>query len=226
MSVIVNSKEAFSLARKFRPTIYQEWSSIKDFLCPLMLQENVSLSDFVKAIEKPTLYFSIREDVSHWYAYYMKYHPFDWSNNRFFLIRLLDSHRHDSEGVLFRVSKKTCRIDVVTVCHYDFLFCSSTDRRITIERQGHGIHPYAIRKPFGKYLRYNSFSYVNLNDKSERWWKEIVTAFSGNTKMPDEQFASRVLGSRSLRRKNKRGDIFLRPEVLFETVIKKGWISK
>ena len=226
MSKIVHSKEAFSLARRFRPTVYQEWSSIKDFLCPLMLQKNVSLSDFAKAIENPTLYFSVREDEQYWYAYYMKYHPFDWSDNRFFIIRLLDSHRHDDEGLLFRVSKKTNRIDVITVCHYDFLFYSNTDRRVTIERHGHGIHPYAIRKPYGKYLRYNSFSYVNLNDKSERWWQEVKIAFSSNVKMPDEQFASRVLGSPSLRRRNKRGDIFLRPEVLFKTAVKKGWISR
>lgn len=191
-----------------------------------MLDKNISAESLIKAIEKPTLYYSIREDTEHWYAYYMKYHPFDWSSSSFRLIRLLDSHKHDSEGILFRVNKKNRRIDTITVYHYDFLFASKTDKSVTIEREGHGIHPHSLRKPKGKYLLYNSFSYVNLNAQTERWWAKTKAAFGKNAKMPDEQFASRVLGSPSLRRRNKRGDIFLRPEVLFQTATKKRWILK
>lgn len=226
MSVVIESELARSLAIHFSPTIYQEWSSIKDCLTPLVLDKDVMLEKLAEIIEEPTLYYSIREDDDHWYAYYMKYHPFDWSNSGFCLIRLLDSHKHDSEGMLFRIQKKSERIDVVTVYHYDFLFASSIDRKVTIEREGHGIYPYSLYKPVGSNLVYKSFSYVNLNDQNKRWWNEVREAFGGNAKMPDEQFASRVLGSPSLRRKNKRGDIFLRPEVLFQTAIKKGWISK
>jgi hypothetical protein len=211
--MVVDSKRALILARKYAPIIYQGWKSILDCIVPVQFGDaNDVKSRLFREAEKPTLYYGVREDRYYYYLFYMIYHAFDWSSSRVWLIRVLDSHRHDTESVLFRVHKSKLNgpIDVCTIFHHEFIFEINTDRRVVIEPEGHGIKPYTKMKPTRNYLVYQHYEFFDLNTLDRKEWNSWKREFNG-AKMPDEHY-DRAFP----RRGHKKGDIWRQPNRVFE----------
>lgn len=225
MSEILENREvALKLAERYAPKIYQEFGSFFDLIAPIQLSKlEYVIKDYAIVSSQPTLNFQVRDDEDYWYIYYMVYHCFDVSFSKLKLFRKLDSHRHDSESILLRVEKNTGRCDMITVSHYLFKGEANSNRRVVIERNGHGIHPYTEGGPSGNFLVYNIFGFFDLDSVPVKDWEDMRKIFDG-VSMPDEQYDSRMSNGPQGRRHNLRGDIYNRPEVVFASMKLKGWI--
>jgi hypothetical protein len=220
MSIIVQKDEARKIASAYCPIIYQEFSSILDLVTPFIFGSSESAKRSLPCeVENPTIYYGVREDEMWYYIYYLVYHPFDWTSSKFWLTKLLDQHRHDTEGILFRVSKlHENHVDACTVSHFRFLFETNSDRRVCIRRESHAIQPLTHGYPSGNYVIYTPGSYVlsHLRDFDfERLHMELKKVC-----LPDSQYDSGFIDSASKRIVNKRGDIWNRPEIVFDTAQK------
>ncbi len=99
MVKIVSSQKAKNLARDYRPVFVQEFKS------PLDLIGGINFGAYITP-EEPEIYFAVKENDTHYYIYYLVYHYRDYS----LLpppIKALDEHRHDFEGVMLAVDKKS-----------------------------------------------------------------------------------------------------------------------
>lgn len=218
-------EEALDLAKTYCPIIYQEWENILDFITPVQLGDDEYVMNILpELIKDPVLYYQVREDKLYYYCYYMVYHPFDWADWNPPFLRQFDEHRHDTESVLIRVAKDSSGIDMVTVCHKIFKYEADTTRQVFIEAKGHGVYPFAQTNGLARKeitYRPSCFKFVNLGDMDDIDWETWRRAF-GRAKMPDEQYDSLMRGSPSGKLVNKPGDLFNRPERVFESAEMKG----
>jgi len=223
--IITNIDKTLILANKFKPVIYQEYKSIKDAITPIMLCNEADMMTMLPIIEKdPCLYFLIREDFHFYYAFYMIFHPFDWSTFPIPFIRKWLCHLYDTESILFRVSKcNKCNIvDVATVHHNSFLFQAHTQFKVVIESESHAIHPYELKLNditvnLHKYRVYFDYRLKNLNDITPKQWRTIKKQLHGvNT--PQEQYDEIWIRS-TFGIRHQKGDMFFRPDVLFSKAI-------
>jgi hypothetical protein len=225
VSQIVEPDKAEAIASNFMPIIYQEWGCEMDCITPIALgKPEEVVADMPFLIQKPYLYYGVRQNALYQYVFFLVYHPFDYSTNPIRVIRMLDEHRHDTECMLFRKHRGKSFIDVITVAHERFCYQKNTDRRVVIKKGGHAIYPYAQKIPGGNYMKYQVYDlFVNLNEIPSGDWEIMRKGFDG-VKMPDEQFDSTMMRSASGKLKNRKGDIFNRPEVLFASAELKGWM--
>jgi hypothetical protein len=144
------SKEAeLAAAKKLCPYIVQEIKDIRDFLTGIMLDtKDNMLAVLHESIKHPTLYYRVTEDDRYTYAFYMTFHPFDWSDCKIALIRKLDEHLFDTESFCIRCDKFTGIQDVATIHHleilkkYNVTVFQSGGAFLMVEGEGHGIHPW------------------------------------------------------------------------------------
>ena len=221
-AVVANPGVRRSIAGTYVPTIYQEYDSVFDLISPIRLEsvEKV-IENFAEIVSLPTLNFGVREDSEFWYIYYMVYHPYDVSFSPIKIIRKLDSHRHDTEGILLRVQKSTGVTDIITVSHFLFKCARKAQRSVVIEANSHAIRPYngTDLGPRGNYMVYKLFDLVDLNTLQETGdWERIRSDISKTASMPDEQYDNILSGSPSGHRINKRGDIWNRPDRLCKSL--------
>lgn len=215
--IVVDPIRALKLAESFKPIIYQGWHGIKDFITPLMFDSPERLFlDIPNFLSPPTIYFLIREDLTYIYAYYLVFHPFDWSMNRNPIIKKLDSHLYDTEGLCFRHNKITGKLDVATVFHFRIKFAGDVkDRRVFIEPEGHGILPfregYLTRCP--NYILYSQYRLVDLQIVGDKQWERMKKIIAP-AKIPQEQYDN-LWYKNQTGLPHRKGDMFLRPEMLF-----------
>ena len=168
-------------------------------------------------IEIPVLYYICREDEQYWYVYYLIFHPFDWSSSPVGFVRKLNSHLYDTEGICFRVDKKSGTKDIATIYHNSILFQANTTRLVYIESQGHGILPpkhlnFKLSGAF-KLYRYN-YELVTLENITKDQWNEIKKKLCG-VNIPHEQ-GDTLWVRDSMGTRHRRGDMYLRPDRLFK----------
>ncbi len=226
-------KEGLNLAKKFSPIIYQEVKGIKDFLTPMALAQEGSVIAILPSIfENPTLYYLIQEDNAYWYAFYMTYHPFDWSDSSVSFVRFLDSHKHDTEAVCFKVNKNNEKnIDVATVCHYTIKFAHQDNFKVFIEAKGHGIYPFkdVYLKDTNMYMVYKKCLLYDLAKLEPEQWEKIKKEInSEGAKMPDQIFDwswfHLVKGNDELIPHD--GDLYFHPDKVFSQAEQIGRFKK
>lgn len=218
-------KLAHTLAKRYAPIIYQSIKSQKDFIMPFMYGTDERAEQVICAniTDRCVLYFNVREDKTYWYCYYLVYHPFDWTSSTSKLMQKWDSHRHDTESILFRVRKKDESIDSVTVAHYLFHFEKNhNNRKVSIEAESHAIHVYKKHPAGGNVMVYKVFELKDLQLFTKKQWEELKKELKGNASLPQEQYDSIFRSGFSGRRFNKKGDIYNRPEQLFKAAKMKG----
>ena len=218
--LIRNQGKASGIAHKHRPLIIHAHKSDKDYITPFIFDTDEIIMEMMSVLQKnPTLYYVVREDDEYYYCFYLVFHPFDWSDNRSPLIRKLDSHKYDSESICMRVHKETEVIDIATVFHYRILFQENVGMGVVfIEYGGHGIMPsrycnFDVNEvPIKVYLDYNLVSLANVTGGQ---WKIIKRLLNG-VQIPHEQGDGRWLRNPIGIIRHKRGDMFLRPDILFK----------
>jgi len=233
LRVITDNEESLTLAKTYKPIIYQEWQDIRDFLTPLMFKtvngesiltdERQQLLDIIEEIKKPTLYYKAMEDQYWWYICYVVYHPWDWSDHPIGFIRKMDSHRHDTESILLRIERSRPLfgrrgIGICTVHHSSFIFKRHSDRQVYIQPQGHGIKPLEPKmlKEDRNFIRYTNYDFVNWANIKKPEWEKLRQKLKG-VNLPDKQFDGQMnLRFRNRGEDNHRpGDIWKRPDALF-----------
>jgi len=223
----VEENRARRIAKQFCPIIHQGFSGAYDCLTPIMLDNNVNKieKNFVLLTRKPTLYFQVRSDLSYYYAFYMKYHFYDWAESKIPIIGKLiekwDSHLHDTESILFRINKKNENIDAITIFHHSHLFGKNNGRNVYIESHGHGIIPSMCKTGFDdqNVLTYRRFNFEYIGDMTTKKWEKLSQKMKG-VLLPYEQ-VDRSLLLQTRRSKNYShfaGDIWYRPDELFKTM--------
>lgn len=224
--VVVGQKKAFQIASEYSPVIYQEFKALEDFLTGIVLDtdENVR-SQLPRLIVSPIVYFAVREDERWYYCFYMLFHPFDWSSSGIPVLRRADSHKYDTESVLIRILKIRPRVrDIATVFHNQIKFQRNSDGEVFVEAEGHGIRPLEAKylDSADKYLVYRHYSLRNLMLLKSKQWEKLKREFNKHkVKMPD-QMVDAVMARSVFGRRHKRGDIWHRPDVLFEFAKSKG----
>lgn len=197
---VVNQKQALNLAGVYKPVFIQGLEDLYDLIVPIpraLLPVTVKRRGFeVRPIDKPTVYFSVKEDEDHWYCLYCVYHRLDWSYGQFGgpLRDTLDTHQHDFEGVLRAIPKLDRPVYEwnASIFHNDIKVYNSWTPVYTIEPQGHGIQAAHWNKSMRNYS-FNTVEYVkyDLVDINWQWtvehWHDIKTVFNENSvHMPDQ----------------------------------------
>ena len=169
---VVNPRKALVLARKWKPVFVQEYKSPLDLIAPIQLTGPYIVP------EEPEIYFSVKEDKDFYYIFYMVYHYADYSDLPF-LIKALDEHRHDNEGVLLAISKRDKRIEWCgsrahsKILFQDMRMFQQQHKYFYIESGGHGIFP-VIRPNLhdsGNQIYYSDYKLTNMHN--QRYWKFI-----------------------------------------------------
>lgn len=221
MSEIIIGKRGYRLANIFKPLIYQEFTDVKDLLTPLIFLPPKEAEDVIAhRVDQPTLYYGMREDEDWFYAFYLVYHPFDWTSSSF--MKSWNEHQHDTESILIRQHKEDGRLDIGTVNHHHIYFQKDSSRKVTIEAETHAIRPFEQQPPGGNYVKYQIYKYIDLNDFTNSDWVWMKEGLGGTASLPHEQKDSILSSGLQGRKRNKAGDIFLRPEVLFKSAQQKG----
>jgi len=211
MELVKDVTRAENLARRFQPFIYQEWKSIKDFPTSLIFDEEKTMeANLVWAINTPSLYFRMSEDNDYFYAFYMVFHPFDWSSSKLGFIRKLDSHTYDTESFCIRWSKLHGGYDLATIYHYSIKtkFGLGTIPCVRIEAESHAIMPFNPERESINTVKYavyhpNDFKLVNIDTIGLVQWKQIKNILHrAGVDTPDTQ--------------TEHGDMFLHPDKLFK----------
>lgn len=230
--LITDSVKARQQARVVTPVIWQEFQSAKDCLTPIIvggIKANSIPAVLLRGMKAPTLYFKSMEDSEWEYTHFTIYHPFDWSGSSISFIRDWDSHRHDTEGILIRRSKRPGRIsrkhriDACTVFHNSLQFQRNSDLQFHIQAQGHGIRDAGKNvKADRNYLRYSNFDLVDWGNWPGEELAKLKREFNRTgVNFPDQMYDS----SMRLRFSNPAyngglthlpGDIWYRPDILFE----------
>ena len=133
MLVRHTGKKAKEIAKLLQPEIHQHVEGMFDMISPLHLSGgNDEYVKMATSMKKPPLHYIVHEDDDYVYCYYWIYHAYDWSDRNLpcFIKKVvdkMDSHRHDTEGVLVRAKKRKLRggygrKDVCTVWPYTFRF--------------------------------------------------------------------------------------------------------
>lgn len=226
---LVSAAHAEQLVKQYPPVIYQQIKGVKDFLTPMFLDKLPTKEDgsldtmridaaLASLIEQPVLYYRVMEDDQYWYLLYMVYHPFDWSDAGWSFIRDIDSHRHDTECILFRIHKKTVETTVCTVFHNSLLFKRQPDRAVCIQQEGHGIRPFDISMLYGvNYMVYHQYELKDLASLDQVTLELMESEFKGATNMPGEQvdFILKLMTWTKRRDKAEAGQIINAPDEVF-----------
>ena len=232
LEVVRDTKISTELVKMYSPVVYQQVNtcserkfSLLDLLTSIQvafMTEGEVNAKLPLLVEHPTLNFSVRQNDNFWFIYYLLYHPFDWSNSRSTICKVLDSHRHDTEAMLVRVLKKDKLVDLITVCHQVFLGKRNSNLWVTVESCGHGIRPYSKRALSGNYIAYKVFDLFDLNILSAEQLSDLSKVLGKYSF--ENQTDSRLVGSPSGTLVNKPGDIFHHPNKVFKVFEEKGWI--
>ena len=218
---ITKNNRAKQLSWMFRPIIYQEFESYKDLITRILVKKSDrKIESVLKEARKPTIYYSVLEDSSFYYIYYMVYHPFDWSKFPIPCLRSLDEHDHDTEGILLRVHKsnpvdKHLPVNMVTVAHNTFLVQPRAKGKVCIKSGSHAIYPYEQSTPITNHLIYYDYKLENMRKWSNKEWERMRACLKG-VNMPDEQFCSAWLSTEW----HSVGDIWNFPNKIFDLAFK------
>lgn len=195
---ILDAKQAKKLAHRFCPVVVQEWKRLEDFPSVLNFDSEERMrKNLVFGMREPALYYRMSEDAFYYYAFYMVFHAFDWSDSKFAIIRKLDSHVYDTEGLCFRISKVTGNCDLATIFHHDIKVQANSGPMVWIDAEGHGIRPY--RQEYISDHAYSvyppkAFNLYNLDSLTKSTYDRITKLLNdGGVDAPHQQSEDGIL---------------------------------
>lgn len=133
--IIEDAQTALELAKLFQPRVKQNLHGLYDLISP------INLGEFVPTV-KPSAYYSAQYDDKYLYMLYCFFHWKDWSSSNINIVRSMDSHKFDFEGVMLFIDRfDNIQKYIATICHWDILFKETSSNIVSIEAEGHGIKP-------------------------------------------------------------------------------------
>lgn len=226
----IAQKPALKLAKEHRPVFIQGLEDLYDLIVPIpqdLAPIVVKHHGFpVSPIDKPTVYFSAKEDENYHYLLYCVYHRMDWSYGQPGgpLRDSLDTHQHDFEGVLRAIpGDDSGEYEWACSVFHKELHLTRGWMVFSIESQGHGIFPVPRRRDFLTQSRnevvYAHYRLVNINSEwSPEQWIKLRQVFNANgVNLPDQWNDWRI---RKKYGKETDGLIFTDPAKLRELAYK------
>lgn len=219
-----------------RPIVYQQWGGLKDAITFFVFGTAADVEQLLPTFaEHPAIYYQIREDETYYYVFFLLFHPFDWANPIFKLFKKIMEHRFDTENFSFRIPKSNLKVrDCAAVAHNSVRFKRNAGIAVYCESQTHAIRNLhttefcdvilywinnkciANTKSTNSGIRkYDKYELVDLNQVTSDMWQRIKKTIKGGASIPHDQYDSFML-RKQVRPIHRKGDLFLRPEVMFD----------
>lgn len=175
-------RDHHELARTYAPIVYQGIGSVPeadqftrvDFDGDWNPDNN--WDNLLKYSRPRVVYWNVIETDVHYYITYSFFFPRDYAPICFFM----HCHENDFEGMRVTVKKPAIVTKIEGLAHnYKSEVASPDNIAVTIEKEGHGIHPYSLRMPDKKHIKYLPQDY-ELRPLKEIWDNRESGIFNGN----------------------------------------------
>ena len=190
---VVNQNRAWKIADRFKPFIIQGFQDIRDLITP------IHFGDYIPSLPA-TVYFSVKEDKENklTFVYYYFFHREDFSTSENYLIKKLDSHELDFEGVMmvlpYNLSSPFTHCQMLaTQSHhdikiYDYPYMRYGRIGLYIEPEGHGITLCPIDNPPVDHISYWNYGLTNMETpRFQKAWPKYKEIFNKHgVTMPDQ----------------------------------------
>ena len=138
------------------------------------------------------VYWDVIESEKHYFITYAFFYPRDYAAICFFM----HCHENDFEGMRVTVKKPSEVIKLEGLAHnFKSEVIQPGSIEVTIEKEGHGVHPHALRKPDEKFVRYSPDNY-ELRSLKELWDKKDSALFTGRFTYQGKEYPSNFGGSK------------------------------
>lgn len=130
--------------------------------------------NMMKFKRPPVVYYDVMESENHYFITYGFFFPRDYASPCFWI----HCHENDFEGMRVTVKKPSEVLKLEGLAHghrYEVLYPQKIE--VTIEKEGHGIHPRLLRVPDKKYKTYQATDY-ELRSLKELWDKRDSDLFT------------------------------------------------
>ncbi len=132
------------------------------------------------------------ENEGHYFITYGFFFPRDYASICFWL----HCHENDFEGMRVTIKKPSSIVRVEGLAHNSKSeVINPSTVEISIEKEGHGIHPLALRKPDEKFRRYAKSDY-ELKPLKELWDKRNSSLFTGQFKFKGKTYPANFGGKK------------------------------
>lgn len=139
-----------------------------------------------------TVYYDVMESEKHFFITYAFYFPRDYAAWCIWV----HCHENDFEGMRVTVKKPGQVIKVEGLAHnYQSEVLNPATVEISIEKEGHGVHPLLLRKPDVKFKRYLPGDY-ELRPLAELWAKRNTSLFTGQFQYKDKKYPANFGGKK------------------------------
>lgn len=132
--------------------------------------------DNMPKFKKPrVVYWNVIESERHFFITYAFFYPRDYSPLCFWV----HCHENDFEGMRVTIKKPGTILKVEGLAHnFKSEVLNPPLVEVTIEKEGHGIHPYSLRRPDENFRKYTPEDY-ELRSLDELWQKKETALFTG-----------------------------------------------
>ncbi len=121
------------------------------------------------------VYWDVMESTNHYFITYAFYFPRDYAG----FCLWVHCHENDFEGMRVTVKKPSQIIKVEGLAHnFKSEILDAKNVEVSIEKEGHGVHPLLLRKPDEKFKKYTPADY-ELVPLKELWDKRNTSLFTG-----------------------------------------------
>lgn len=184
------------VARNYAPTIYQNIGSDPkadeftrvDFDGDWNPDNN--WVNMPKYNRPASVYWDVSESEEYYFITYAFFFPRDYASWCFFI----HCHENDFEGMRVTVRKPSTILRLETLAHnFRTEVKSPTSIEVTIEKEGHGIHPTALVKPDKKFKKYHPENY-ELRPLLELWNRRDDNLFTGSFEFKGKSYPSNFGG--------------------------------
>lgn len=139
-----------------------------------------------------TVYWDVIESDKHYFITYAFYFPRDYASWCFWI----HCHENDFEGMRVTIEKPGKVIKLEGLAHNFKSELLNPERiEVIIEKEGHGVHPYALRIPDARIKRYTSNDY-ELRPLKELWEKRNTNLFTGSFTFKNKSYPANFGGSK------------------------------
>lgn len=186
------------IAQNYAPTIYQNLGSDPradeftrvDFDGDWNPDNNwVNMPKFNRPA---TVYWDVVDSDEYYFITYAFFYPRDYASWCFFI----HCHENDFEGMRVTVKKPATVLRLETLAHN---FKTDVDSplliEVTIEKEGHGIHPTKLVKPDERYKKYVPQDY-KLRPLQELWILKDQNLFTGSFEFKGKSYPSNFGGKK------------------------------
>lgn len=138
------------------------------------------------------VYWDVMESENHYFITYAFFFPRDYASWCFWI----HCHENDFEGARVTVKKPSTVTKLESLAHnFKSEVLNPAAIEITIEKEGHGIHPLPLRKPDEKFRKYTPSDY-ELISLDELWKRRDTQVFTGSFNYKDKSYPANFGGSK------------------------------